>query len=148
MALPQYGGTNGVPELDIGQAGSTRRGNNTAWSTVRVIENPAEPESVVNPMPQQRANFRDLLSAGQSRVQWACTLKTDGNATRRTIISELRLYASNVVYARETRLTDTAGGIISERAVMLAPVFGQVMKLSGSGNFTQLMELRLMFLCL
>jgi hypothetical protein len=37
---PRYGGTNGVDELDLGQTGGARRGNNLAWYTLQVNEGP------------------------------------------------------------------------------------------------------------
>ena len=124
MATPTFGGTNGVPELDIGQTGSARRAAGTAFWVGRVIEGSDKTLSVINPLGPQNVIVRDVSGFRGRTVRWEGHLKIDSDATLGVIQSELaqRKHAS----PRSTGLLGTPN-LTLLRATQLINSFGRVL---------------------
>jgi len=128
-ATPQFGGTNQVPEINLGQPGSTRAGS-TALYTLRVSLTADIDTHVDQGIPQQNVVLRDIFGFRGTRVSWRGTLKIRDNATLIAIMAELNQYehgslrtsgvlgAPSTVFLRPTRLTDYDGAVLSESAVL------------------------------
>lgn len=158
MATPQYGGTGGVPELDVGQPGSARDGAGTARYVVRVLEQPDRATVVNQPVVQQNVSFEDNLGFSAGRVIWEGSLKVDSDARLGAIESELNRYLHgsarvdgvlgppNPAYLKPTRLTNALGRVLSESARLEGWTFqGPVQKLHNAGTFNYLVPLRVVF---
>lgn len=127
---PKFGGTNGVPALDLGQPGGTRYIANQAKFTAHVITGPDEVATVEHKLPQQNVVFRDNLGYGGRRVLWRGWVNADNYARITTIQSELDSYrhgslrtdgvlqAADPTRMVETQLTDADGTLIAARAVI------------------------------
>ena len=147
-ATPQYGGTNSVPELNIGQPGSARATANTARYVVKVTEGADQAAIVDQQIVEQNVSFEDNLGRQTSRVVWSGNLKVNSRATWRAIVNELNSYkhgssrSSGVLTApdpallKPTRLTDSDGNVISESARLESwAMGGSTLKLHNDPNF-------------
>jgi len=144
-ATPQFGGTNGVPELDMGQPGSARAAGNTAKYVLQVLESPAEVTRVPQKVPQQNVAFEDNMGFDSGAAEWRGTLKVSSDAVLGAIYSDLdrfqhgssrvagQLAAPSPLYIKPTRLTNSFGRVISESATLESwRTDGPVKRLSGS----------------
>jgi hypothetical protein len=127
---PKFGGTNGVPTLDIGQPGGTRATAGDALATISVTLEPEQVRSTTHELGEQNAVYTDVMGFGGSRVVWNVTLRTKDNATYLAVIRELnackhgsvRSAQTGVMGApdpsriKETQLTDHDGTILSPKA--------------------------------
>jgi len=153
-ATPQFGGTNGVSELDLGQLGSSRRAALTALFTLQEHEGADEIAQVFHSIPQQRVVFRDVIGFTGRAVTWRGTLKCNNDATLAAIEAELsaKLHGgatADIAQVRETRLTNVYGRIVSERACLESWSFQErARKITGSGPYTILVALEVRFRCL
>ena len=147
-ATPQFGGTNGVTELDAGQPGSALYIANDARFYIKVIEGPDEATKVDQAVVQQNVAFEDRLGFSGSRVAWEGILKVDAEATRAAIVSQLNRYkhgssrTSGVLdppdprQMRATKLTNAFGTVLSEKAVLEDFSMGELFTLHGGGAYT------------
>lgn len=94
MATPSFGGTNGVPELDIGQVGSARRAAGTLNATVRVLAGAPETGVAKTELVEQHVNFIDNLGITGRPLVWDCTVRASSNAWMNTLLGELEGYKS------------------------------------------------------
>jgi len=147
-ATPQFGGTNGVPELDMGQPGSGRAGNNTAKYVVQVLESPSEVVRVPQKIPQQNVSFEDNMGFDSGHAVWNGTLYVTTDAVLGAIYSDLDrlkhgsgrtagyLGPAYPLYVRPTRLTNFHGRILSESATLDDwRTNGRVARISGNAIF-------------
>jgi len=156
-ATPQFGGTNGVAEMNIGQPGSARAEANTARFVLHVIENPEEATKVPQKVPQQNVAFEDNMGFDAGGVEWRGTLKVSAIPIWRAIASDLNRYlhgsartggtlaAPLLNYLRPTRLTDFWGNVMSEAATVADWRSGQLRRLSGSDPYTYALDLMVKF---
>lgn len=129
---PQFGGTGGVPVLDLGQPGGTRHGASDAFATVHAIPGADEVATSKTELPQQNVTYEDVGGLRFGRWRWEVTLRTKDNATFVAIVRELNalrhgslrdastgvLLAPDPSKISSTRLTDHDGTILSEGAVL------------------------------
>lgn len=154
---PQYGATNGAPELDIGQPGSSRRTAQTAFATVTVSLDGDDIRVAQNALPQQNVIFRDLLGFGGKPVVWKATIKCSTRTIVSTIEAELNAYLHGVKYTpgvgydafdiarlKPTRLRDGFGEVISDHAILTAWTRGRLMRIS-EAPYTVIAEWELQF---
>lgn len=155
---PQFGGTNGVPELDIGQEGSARRGAGTAMAVVQVTERGTQSRTVETPLPQQNVVFGDELGFADKATIWRCSIRTTTAAIMGAILNEIASYRTGQLYTagvghaafdagriKPTRLTNNWGTVISDHAVLKDyETATPVRRISGSG-FTCLAEVIITF---
>jgi len=87
--LPRFGGTNGVTDLDIGQANSARRVAGTAEATVSVVPGGPETAEVENQLPQQDITYADVQGTTGRRVIWHTQIKTTSLGVMADIMGEL-----------------------------------------------------------
>lgn len=139
---PQYGGTNGVEPLDIGQSGTT-----ALW-TGRVIRNEAETYIVDQSVVKQNVKFRDELGYRGMKVTWRGAIRVTSATMIQSILSRLDKYKTgsmringvlgppDVNLLKETRLTDSYGNVISEKARLSRWTAGPAYRLSGVGPYT------------
>lgn len=156
--VPQFGGSNGVDELDLGQPGGARAATPTARYVVQVTENPDKATSVDQKVVQQNAAFRDVLGFDFGDVIWTGTLKVTTDAVLQAIKSDLNkakhgsarvagdLTAPSTAAVQPTVLKNSFGSTLSNKAVLHDWGFdGPVRTLSGSSPFTLLVKLRVVF---
>jgi len=91
-AVPKFGGTNGVPELDIGQTGSTRRAGNTHKATVQVLVESPDATKIDTELPQEHVVFEDNLGQAGQQVVWRCILRASSQANFNILLGELAAY--------------------------------------------------------
>lgn len=128
---PQFGGTNSVPELDIGQEGSARRAAGTAQATIHCPEGNEEMRRASNALPQSNYVFWDNLGSSGRMVAWKFHLYTTTSALIQTIKHEIDYYRSGFLYTpgsgfsaydatrvKPTRLTNGHGNVLSDEAVI------------------------------
>jgi len=154
---PQFGGTNGVVELNAGQPGSALYVANQARYVVNVLEGADVAAVVPQALVQQNITFEDKLGFRGSMVVWQGMLKTVSDAVRQAIYSQLNQYlhgsalSSGVLGSpvpsqmKPTRLTNAFGSVLSERAVVADWTGGQVRTMSGSSPYTLIVPLRIVF---
>lgn len=126
---PKYGGTNGVPLLDVGQIGGVR--NTAGEATFTLRGNPAPEQAIVieHRAAQQGGLIQDNLGYAGGAMRWSGSLKVDSLDTLWEIAAELnqrihgQLRASNgtlgpvdPVQVRDTQLTDYDGRVLADRA--------------------------------
>ncbi len=154
---PQFGGTNGVAELDLGQPGGSRY-NATARYTVQVHQQPERTAVVDQKIAQQNVAFQDNLGFEQGRVLWSGTLKVTTNAVLQAIVSDLNkakhgsarvsgsLGPASPAAIKPTVLKDFDGTTLCNQAVLEDWSFdGPRRRLSGDALFTLLVGLRVVF---
>jgi hypothetical protein len=157
-ATPQFGGTNGVPEIDMGQDGSARQSAGTALFRPNVLIGADDTRVVAQHLTQQNFAFRDNLGFTGKPVVWAGLLKVNTNATLHLIMNELNRYrhgsgrsgglftAPSVVYLRPTRLTDFDGTLITEAAALRDFQWrGRRKHISSGGALTMAVAMNLVF---
>lgn len=129
---PTFGGTNGVPELDVGQAGSTRRSQGQVAYYPRVIQTPPDVAEVQHSFPQQNISFMDRLGWRGEIVQWTgrCHIKDATEyAALRSVLSLYRTGSTidsstgvhgavNVTYLKPTILKDNYGKAMGAAVLM------------------------------
>lgn len=129
---PQFGGSNGVTALDVGQPGGARAGAGSALLTgIQVNLAAAEVNAVQHDLPQQNAAYRDVLGFAGRRVRVSGMLHCASYSIQNTIAAELDrlkhgsdrtisggLAAPDPTQVRETRLTDVDGTVIAARAIL------------------------------
>lgn len=155
---PQFGGTNGVTELDIGQAGSPTlaAGNLSYAANVRVGR--ASQPRVINAIPKQEITFVEDLGWQGQIVTWSGLMRIKDLARWQSLYSNLNFYttgsevASGVRGSYEastlapTKLVDTLGLILSTTAIMIDyQLGGRIQRLSGDPNYTYATQLSLIF---
>lgn len=127
---PKFGGTNGVPVLDIGQVGGTRYGAGNARATISIMQEPEQVRTTQHELGEQNVVYTDVLGFAGSRVTWNVTLRAKDNATYLAIVRELNAYKHGSVRdaqtgsmgapdpsrIKETQLTDYDGTILSPKA--------------------------------
>jgi len=156
--VPQFGGTNGVDELDLGQPGGTRHGNNTARYVVQVYQQPDKTTAVNQKVVQQNIAFQDVLGYDLGEVRWRGTLKVSTDAVLQAIVSDLNkakhgsarvageLAAPSPAAMQPTVLKNSFGSTLSTKAVVADWSFDDPVKtLSGGAPFTLLVGLTVMF---
>ena len=157
-STPQFGGTNGVTELNAGQPGSARATSNYARYVVRVIEGADEATVVGQAVVQQNVNFEDRLGYAGTRVVWEGSLKVSSDTVLGAIAGQLNKYrhgsgrTSGVLdgpdptQMRPTKLTNSFGRVLSERAVVDDWSMSGVATLFNAAPFTLIVErLRIVF---
>lgn len=125
---PKYGGTHGVPLLDLGQEGGARHTANLARLVVRVERGPMRVRTARHAMAQLTGVFEDFLGYDGQEITWHGTIVATNKATLDTIVTDLnyalaghardgngRLLPFEVSAIRETQLTDFDGAILSDR---------------------------------
>lgn len=129
---PTFGGSNGVPVLDIGQLGGTRQLAGNALFTGQVIRGADEVATAEHGLPEQNVRFRENMGfAGRSvRIEGIIRAKTLAIMT--AIIDEMNqrkhgsardeltgnLATADPTLVRETQLTDSDGAQLADRAVL------------------------------
>lgn len=155
---PQFGGTNGVPELDIGQVGSSRRSAGTAMAVVQVTERGTQARTVENPLPQQNVVFSDELGFADKATIWRASIRTTTAALMATILNEIASYRTGQLYTagvghaafdatriKPTRLTNNWGTVVSDHATLKDyETVTPVKRITGSG-FTCYAEVLITF---
>lgn len=155
---PQFGGTNGVPELDIGQEGSARRGAGTAMAVVQVTPRGTLARTVETPLPQQNVVFADVLGFEDKPTIWRCSIRTTTAALMNTITNEIAAYLDGQLYTagvgraafnenlvKPTRLRDNHGNVLSDDATLKNfETITPIRRISGSA-FSYLMEVIITF---
>lgn len=156
-SLPQFGGTNGVVELNAGQPGSALYVADQARYVVSVIEGADIAAVVPQGLVQQNITFEDKLGFRGSMVVWQGTLKVVSDTVRQTIYAQLNQYmhgsamVSGVLGApspgqmKPTRLVNALGSILSERATIVDWTSGQVRSMNGSSPYILICPLRIVF---
>ena len=154
---PQYGGTGGVAELNIGQPGSARNGSGAASYIVNVLVGADQAVTVNQGVPQQNVTFQDNLGSAPGDVTWNGTLKVNNAATLNAIRSDLDRYkhgsarvagvlgAPNMSYVRATRLTDSFSQILSENARIVDWSFTDRIRRLHASAFLYITKLRIRF---
>lgn len=156
--VPQFGGTNGVDELDLGQPGGARAAANSARYVVQVHQQPDRTTAVDQKVVQQNIAFQDVLGYDLGEVQWIGTLKVINDATLQAIVSDLNkakhgsarvageLAAPNPAAVQPTVLKNSFGSTLSTKAVIRDWSFdGPVKTLSGGAPYTLIVGLRVVF---
>lgn len=156
-SLPQFGGTNGVVELNAGQPGSLLHTADQARYTVNVIEGADAAAVVPQGLIQQNVTFEDNLGFRGAMVVWDGMLKVVSDAVRQAIYSQLNQYlhgsamisgtlgSPSPTQMKPTRLVNALGSVLSERAKLADWTSGRVMALSGSSPYTLMVPLRIVF---
>jgi len=157
---PQFGGTNGVSELDVGQEGSTRRSSSKAWATLKVVMGPPQTRDVKHALPQQTATYVERMGWAGQAVTWTGFVKLKDKDELAALISHLSQYrtgqtinattgarsAVDVGKMAPTKLADILGVVLSDNAVMTNVRFGELRKLtSGSSPYTIGMDMTIAF---
>lgn len=156
-ATPNFGGTNGVTELNIGQKGSTFEQGGVAL--YEAIEQGFDDEisNVVSRVPQGSMSFVETMGWTSSIVVWTGKLWTTNDALMSTIESLVSLLstgqtvsiagvrgAMDVTQRVGTQLVNGDGRTISENAIMMPPVWGKRGTLAGT-DFAFSVDLTLRF---
>lgn len=157
-SLPQFGGTNGVAELNAGQPGSALHAANQARYIVRVIEGADDANAVPQALPQQNVVFEDRLGYRAAIVVWEGSLKVISDAVRQVIYSQLNQYKHGSALVggvlgppvpsqmKPTTLINSFGSVLSTRATLVDWTESGVRALSGSAPYTLIVPiLRLVF---
>lgn len=128
---PQFGGTNGVAVLDLGQRGGTRATAGTAMFTGQFDFGAEETRSAEHRQAQGQTVFRDHLGSSGARMTLNGTIRTNTAGLMRTIIAELNelktgsrraddgtIGAIDPAKFKPTRLTDYDSTVLSERVII------------------------------
>jgi len=157
--LPQYGGTNGVPELDIGQPGSSRYTDSKVLYTVGVILGPPEMRQTVHELPEQNKVYMGQLGAAGSLVTWDGTIKIKDNTELGALMSELHRFltgstlntvtgvvgAPNTGLTKPTLLKDGRGLALSATGRMLDYRFTERIRKVQTTGWMWISRLRVVF---
>ncbi len=154
----QFGGTNAVALMNIGQPGSAYAGSGAALYLLRVIEGADRARVVEQAIDQQNVAFQDQLGFAGTRVIWSGNVKVGTDAVLGTITAQLNRYKHGSSRTdglldppdprqmRPTRLTNSFGRILSERAVIDGWSMGEVSTLHNGAPYTLIArDLRIVF---
>ena len=142
---PQFGGTNGVPELDLGQEESPRAAADAAYNPNVLVGEPKIGE-VENPLTQQNVTVTDHLGFRGRTFRWSGMLRAKDDATLEAIESELHAAKSGQALTagvpgpfdgtkiKATRLTNKAGRVLSEKAIVKQYTFGRQRNITTGGS--------------
>ena len=154
-STPQFGGTNGVPELDAGQVGSARRAANEAYWTVRVRVGADKVASAQHALPGQARVFRSTQGRTGQTVTWEGNLKLKDGVVFEALRKELDAYRHGGIdepdpnNIKSTTLKDRDDQTLSTRAVLTDWEFTtDVRTITGDANYTRIVGLRVTFECL
>ena len=155
MPFPQFGGTNDVPELDIGQKDSTRFVANDARWIGRVGVGPDEVAAALHRLPAQNVVYRGAMGFTGRKVTWEGSLKLKDDAILAAIEGELNAYrhggltTPDPALLKSTKLTNLDERVLSENAVLEDWRFtGRVFPVQGDASFTMLVRMQITFVCL
>ena len=156
-STPKFGGSNGVPELNLGQPGSARATAGTAQYTVRVLVGTPENPRSENALPQQAVVYTQAMGFAGQTVRWRGWLKVkDVNelSAIRLELNELRtgqtIDANGVRSAvattkmKATKMVDPLGVAITDKATLKDVQFGETKRLT-SGAYSHGMDLTVVF---
>ena len=155
---PQFGGTNEVVELDVGQLGSPRRASGELFYYPRVSEGRPETRDVMSPLPQQPITFVEQMGFSGQVITWRGTCKIKDAAALGVLRSLLSEYRTGQGIAgltglrgpvdpakrAATKLTDFYGNALADSAIMVDYAFG-VMDKPDTAGFDIITELTLTF---
>lgn len=126
---PQYGGTNSVQLLDLGQPGGTRQLAGQATFFVKTRREEMTPRIVTHRMAQNAGAFEDHLGVTGERIVWEGTIVATSIANMNAILDDLnqatsgysrdtagKLSVFHPLAVRETRMTDFDGTVLADRA--------------------------------
>jgi len=154
-AYPEFGGTNEVTVLDIGQAGGTRHAAGDAHWVGRVDEGPDNTASALHSLPGQSVSYRSVGGFTDKTVKWVGSIRVKDDDTLAEIISDLnrKLHGGTGETAdpkqlKETTLTNSAGRVLSEKAVMAGWRFPTPPKSIRNAAYDLWAELEITFACL
>lgn len=136
---PQFGGTNGVPELNIGQAGSARLSSSLVRFRAHVLRQEPEVAEVVHGTPQQNAAFYDRLGWRGGMATWYGTVVIKNTDELHDLVSELHKFrtgstidqtsgvhsAPDKTYLQPTILKDVYGLALASKAILVGYRFGE-----------------------
>ena len=156
--IPNFGGTNGVPVLDLGQPGSARAGSDKAAYGVRVTRLDEDDGTVVHKLTDQAVSFAEATGFRGQRIVWAGNLKVVDVAELTAIRSHLTSFrtgqtvdaggirsAIDPALMGASTLTDTLEAVITPNAKIVSVVFGEIRKLTADATFGYLVPLRITF---
>jgi hypothetical protein len=148
-ATPQFGGTNGVAELNLGQVGSARRAAGMAVYTLNVLEGDDEVSDVESHPRKQDVTFSEHLGWNGATVRWVGMIKVADSTELEAIRSELSVArygrtitngvrgAFDAARIAATRLTDSFGKILGESCRLRRAEFtGRVQTISATPGMT------------
>ncbi len=101
---PQFGGTNGVTALDIGQIGGTREAAGNATAYITELPGADTAPTVVHRFPQSGVAIADRMGLGGGLYTWRFDIVATTITILRTIRFEIEVY-------RHGRLRAEAGGV-------------------------------------
>jgi len=147
-----------VAELDIGQAGSTRRTAGDAQWIGNVLVDPGEVETRIRGFPQQQFVVVDRMGSRGRTVMWEGSIRVNGIALVRTIEAELDQYmhgslrsagvlgAPDASYIKPTELRDSEDQVLSDQAIMLTwRRRSNVMRIQPVGNMDRRIDIEIVF---
>lgn len=153
-AQPTFG--TGATEIDIGQPGSTRNLAADANHPANVFPLQPDVAEVTNAFPQQSFVVKDVLGWQGQIIQWRGHLLAKTIAIYNAIVSELSeaetgqtitagvRSAVDVDAMAPRQLVDALGTVVSTRAKMLTPVWGNL-RVPQNSNWAILIPLTLTF---
>ena len=113
---PKFGGSNGVPALDIGQPGGTRAGAGDARATIQVEVAPERDRRTEHTYAQENLVHEDRMGFAGGEIVWEVNLHTKDLATQRAIFSDLNTEGVATVIATIVSLSAVILGIAIEDA--------------------------------
>ena len=159
---PQYGGTNGVSEINLGQPGSARYTGTPKLAHFRahVLRRPPEVVQVQHGIPQQPYAFSDNLGWRGQVAMWEGSIVVQNATQLAALESELSLFLTgcsispttgarsqiNTTYLAGTVLKDAYGVVMASKAIMTGYQFrDRWQRVSGSSQWTYLNHLSVTF---
>lgn len=159
---PQFGGTNGVPEINLGQPGTTRYTDDPkkAHYRVNVHRRPPEVAQVQHGLPQQNVAFVDQLGWRGEIVTWVGSIVVKDSTQLGLLVSELSLFLTgcsvdastgvrtqvDTSYLAGTVLKDAYGIAMASKAIMAGYQFHDNWQVvSGSSQWAYLNHLTCVF---
>ena len=138
-AAPTFGGTNGVPELDIGQPGSVRYLAKKMSYTAKVLRRPPNKNTIVHSFPEQICSYENRLGWSGETCTWEGNIRVENTTEIGNLISELTRFDSgftvdattgvhslaSLTLQAPTILKDAYGIAMGSRCVMEGFQFGR-----------------------
>ena len=156
--IPNFGGANGVPVLNLGQPGSARAGSSAAAYGVRVTRQDEQDGTVVHKLTEQAVSFAEATGFRGQQITWEGNLKVKDIAELTAIRSHVTSFRTGqTVDASGVRsvidpalmgasvLTDTFEAVITPNAKIVGAVFGEIRKLTNNATFGYILPLRIVF---